>query len=111
MTNWQEEFNAAITICDSETNIIYMNQKSKETFQKYGGADLLGTNLLSYHKPESQQQIKNIIESEKVNAYTIEQNGKKKLIYQSPWYENGNYMGLLELSLEIPFEMPHFVRE
>jgi hypothetical protein len=44
------------------------------------------------------------------NAYTIEKNGIKKLIYQTPWYENGVYQGFVELSLEIPFEMKHAVR-
>ena len=46
----------------------------------------------------------------KPNVYTIEKNGIKKLIYQSPWFENGEMKGLVELSLEIPFEMPHFIR-
>ena len=44
-------------------------------------------------------------------AYTIEKNGVKKLIYQIPWYENGEFMGLVEFSLEIPFEMPHYIRK
>jgi hypothetical protein len=44
------------------------------------------------------------------NVYTIEKNGVKKLIYQAPWYENGEYRGFVELSLEIPFDLPHFVR-
>ncbi len=34
----------------------------------------------------------------------------KKMIFQTPWYKNGTYAGFMELSLEIPFEMPHFVR-
>jgi len=32
------------------------------------------------------------------------------LIYQSPWYQNGEFAGLVEISLEIPEQMPHFVR-
>jgi hypothetical protein len=44
------------------------------------------------------------------NIYTIEKNGVKKLIYQTPWYQDGQYAGFIELSLEIPFEMPHFIR-
>ena len=40
-----------------------------------------------------------------------EKNGVKKLIYQTPWYENGEFMGLVEFSLEIPFEMPHYIRK
>ena len=44
------------------------------------------------------------------NVYTIEKNGVKKLIYQSPWYKEGIYAGFVEISLEIPLEMPHFIR-
>jgi hypothetical protein len=51
------------------------------------------------------------METQQTNVYTIEKNGVKKLIYQAPWYEEGQYCGFLELSLEIPFEMPHFNRE
>ncbi len=43
--------------------------------------------------------------------YTIEKRGQKKLIYQSPWYQNGQYRGFIELSLELPAETPHFIRE
>ncbi len=42
---------------------------------------------------------------------TIEKQGIKKLIYQSPWYVDGRYGGFVELSLEIPAVMPHFVRD
>jgi len=34
----------------------------------------------------------------------------KKLIFQSPWLKSGQYACFVEISLEIPFEMPHFVR-
>mgnify|MGYP000371069624 CR=1 FL=1 len=40
----------------------------------------------------------------------VEKNGVKKLIYQTPWYQDGKYSGFVELALEIPFQMPHFVR-
>jgi len=40
----------------------------------------------------------------------IEKNGIKKLIYQTPWYQDGQYSGFIEMALEIPFQMPHFVR-
>jgi hypothetical protein len=33
------------------------------------------------------------------------------MIYQSPWFRDGEFAGLIELSLEIPMEMAHFVRE
>jgi hypothetical protein len=34
----------------------------------------------------------------------------KKMIFQSPWGRNGEYAEFVEISLEIPFDMPHFIR-
>jgi hypothetical protein len=33
------------------------------------------------------------------------------LIYQTPTYRDGKYAGFIELSLEIPKEIPHFIRD
>lgn len=49
--------------------------------------------------------------SGRINSYTIEKGGAKKLIYQAPWYENGRYRGLVEVSLPLPDTLPHFVRD
>jgi hypothetical protein len=46
-----------------------------------------------------------------VNVYTIEKGGAWKLIYQAPWYQGGRYSGLVELSLEIPAQIPSLVRD
>ena len=43
------------------------------------------------------------------NCYTIEKNGRRKLIYQAPWYEGGRYMGLVELAIELPGERCHIL--
>ena len=51
-----------------------------------------------------------LLASQQPNAYTIEKSGVKKLIYQAPWFKGGEFQGLVELSLPIPFDMPHFVR-
>jgi hypothetical protein len=50
------------------------------------------------------------MKNRKTNADTIEKNGVRKLIYQAPWYDSGEFGGMVELSLEIPFDMPHYVR-
>ena len=109
-TNWQEYFPGAITLCDKDFIINYMNAKAMKTFESDGGEKLLGTNLLGCHNDESNKIILNIKETGTPNVYTIEKNGIKKLIYQAPVSENGEYKGMVELSLEIPFDMPHFVR-
>jgi hypothetical protein len=106
-----KELPFAITVCDTKAIILYMNDRSISTFQKYGGADIIGTSLFLYHHGPSAIKLKELLDTESKNAYTIEKAGIKKLIYQSPWYREGKFAGLIELSLEITMEMPHFVRQ
>jgi transcriptional regulator with PAS, ATPase and Fis domain len=108
---WIREFPGAVTVCDREGIILAMNEKSARTFEASGGAALIGSNLFDCHPEPSRAKLKELLAAGRANVYTIEKKGIKKLIYQSPWYENGAYRGFVELSLEIPFEMPHFVRE
>ena len=51
------------------------------------------------------------LETGGVNAYTIEKNGVRKMIYQTAWKQDGVVGGLVEISMEIPGEMPHHVRK
>ncbi len=101
----------AITVCDTNAIILYMNDRSVNTFHKYGGADIIGTNLFDYHHGTSAVKLRVLLDNHTKNAYTIEKNGIKKIIYQSPWFKDGEFAGLIELSLEIPMVMEHFVRE
>ncbi len=110
MNNWFKELPFAITISDINGNILDMNEKSKSTFEKWG-SNLIGQSLFDCHSPESQKKISELYQNQSINAYTIEKNGIKKLIYQAPWYENEKFMGYIELSLIIPVDMPHFVRK
>ena len=111
MEIWSDEFKGAVTVCDREGVIIYINQYANKQFLKNGGKDLLGTNLLDCHPEPSRTLVQELLKSARSNVYTIEKGGIKKLIYQSPWFEDGTYAGLVELSLPIPKEMPHFVRD
>jgi len=105
-----KELPFAITVCDTEAIILYMNDRSASTFQKYGGSDIIGTSLFLYHHGPAAVKLRELLDTQSKNAYTIEKNGVKKMIYQSPWYKDGKFAGLIELSLEIPMEMAHFVR-
>lgn len=111
MESWARWLNGAVTICDRDGVILDMNEKSVQTFAADGGSDLISQNLFDCHGPASQAKLRDLIERQATNVYTIEKHGKKKLIYQTPWYEDGRFMGLVELSLEIPFDMPHFLRD
>lgn len=108
--NWLKEFPAAVTVCDKEGILLEMNDKAAKTFESDGGYALIGKNMLDCHPGLSRQKTERLLAAREKNVYTIEKKGVKKLIYQSPWFEDGEYAGFVEISLEIPFEIPHFVR-
>ena len=109
--NRLEEMDVAITICDTEGSILDMNQKSAKTFEKSGCKNLIGASLLNCHPEPAKSKLVDMLHNPRTNAYTIEKEGVKKLIYQTPWYENGVFKGLVELSMPLPDEMPHYVRK
>ena len=108
--NWQDEFPGAVIVCDAKGIILYLNQKACKTYAKDGGAELVGKSVLDCHPESARKKLEALLKNQGKNTYTIEKNGIKKLIHQSPWYKEGKYQGMVEFSLEIPFEMAHFVR-
>jgi transcriptional regulator with PAS, ATPase and Fis domain len=112
MTNtlFWDEYPSAVTICDKDAVIVYMNQKAQNTFLKWGGNELIGKSLFDCHGEKSKQKIRELLQSGQANTYTIEKNGLNKLIHQSAWYVNGKIAGLIELSIELPEKMDHFKR-
>lgn len=111
MTDYLQDFPGALTVCDVNGTIVYMNTASIEVFKDDGGEGLIGTNVLDCHPEPSRTQLGQMMEKHEPNVYTIQKNGKKKLIYQTPWYKDGEYAGFIELALYIPWEMPHFNRD
>ena len=109
--NWTEELSVACTVLDTDGKIIYMNRKACKTFEKDGGAALLGKNALDCHPEPARTKLAGMLKEPYTNAYTIEKGGVKKLIYQTPWHNEGKYCGIVELSLELPAELPHHVRK
>lgn len=100
-----KEINVSITVSDTEGNVVYMNDKSKSVF-----GDMVGKNMMSCHKSSSQEIIRRLIDNKETNVYTIQKGVLKKMIYQTPWYENGEIKGLIEYSIIIPEDMPHYIR-
>ena len=109
--SWDSEVDFAITVCNESGTIVRMNEKSKSTFQKENDDDLIGKNVLECHPPAAREKLGDLLKNHTTDAYTIEKNGQKKLIYQTPWYEQGEFRGLVELSLILPKDMPHSIRK
>ncbi len=108
---WAKEFPGDITVCDADGIILEMNDGASKAFEKDGGQALVGTNLLDCHPEPSRTKVRQMLKSGQVNAYTVQKDGVKKLIHQAPWYEGGEYRGLVEISLALPDPLPHHVRD
>lgn len=108
---WIEEFSAACTVCDAEGRILEMNEGSRRVFAADGGGELVGRNVLDCHPEPSRAKLAGLMTDRRTNVYTIQKNGRKKMIYQAPWFKDGAYAGFVELSFEIPWDVPHFNRD
>jgi transcriptional regulator with PAS, ATPase and Fis domain len=109
--DWVNRINVAVTVCDKEGIILFMNEQSASVFQKDGGSALIGKSLLDCHPEPSRSKVLDLLKNPRTNVYTIEKNGKKKMIYQTPWYDAEIFAGLVELSLPLPEDIPHFIRK
>lgn len=98
-----------MTVCDADARIVYMNRKSRETYKKHG--DLIGKSLYDCHGERAAGIIRQLLATGGTNAYTIHKNGQRKMIYQTAYTDNGKVNGLVEISMVIPEEMPHYVRQ
>ncbi len=94
------------TVCDKEGRVVYQNERAVAAL-----GEARGHSLQECHKSSSWEKIVDMIAKGETNAYTIEKRGLRKLIYQTPWYENGEVAGLVEYSIVLPEGMPHKVRE
>jgi transcriptional regulator with PAS, ATPase and Fis domain len=108
--DWMSALPGAATVCDLDGIVVAMNEKAADMFQRDGGKDLIGKSLLDCHPEPARSKLVSLLQTGERNVYTIEKNGIKKLIYQAPWYVDGKRSGMVELSLEIPFALPHFIR-
>ena len=98
---WVKSFPGAITVSDTQGIILEINDVSERVFKEDGGRALIGKNMLECHPGPARTKLEKLMKEQKTNVYTIEKNGKKKLIYQTPWYKDGVYAGFVELALEI----------
>ncbi len=108
---WFKYFPGAITVTDENAIIVDMNDASAEMYEEDGGFALIGQSVIFCHPKSVQEKVRQIFENQKPNVYSIQKHGKKKLIYQTPYFKDGNFAGVVELSLPLPEEVPHFDRD
>ena len=101
--DYYKGLNLAITVSAKDGEILYQNDSSIEV-----NGDARGRDLMKCHNERSQQIIRHLLDDAATNVYTISKKGRKKLIYQTPWYEDDDKKivgGLVEFSIILPEDM------
>lgn len=106
--SWAENLTCAVTVCDADGIILFMNERSRQTFARHG--DIIGHNLFDYHKPESASKIRHMLATGEDNSYFVIKEGVRKLIHQTPWKLNGKIAGMVEFSTILPEDIKTIVR-
>ena len=57
---WADGMNCAVTVCDTEGVILYMNEKARATYIRHG--NLIGSNLFGCHNERSREIIRSLTE-------------------------------------------------
>lgn len=71
----------------------------------------MGTNLIDCHPEPSKTKLIEMLAEPIENMYTTEENGIQKIIYQTPWKEDGEFCGVTEISFQLDPKFPGFVRK
>jgi transcriptional regulator with PAS, ATPase and Fis domain len=108
---WFKVFPGEITVTDADGIILNMNEKSAEMFKNDGGYSLIGHNAITCHKEPTQSKVRKIYQTQQPNIYSIQKNGRNQLIYQTPYFVEGTFSGVVEICLNMPEEVPHFNRD
>jgi uncharacterized protein (DUF952 family) len=113
LTQWVKDFPAEVSIMGKDGIMIGLNDVAIKAFEYAGGEKVIGENGITCHKPSSQKIIRDLIASQKSHSY-IRYKPKSHpdcgiFCYQSPWYVDGGFMGLIEFVLPIdPDEIEKF---
>ncbi len=108
---WVGELPISVTVCDRRGIILEMNDQADEVFKKEGGQKLVGSNVLDCHPEPARSRLQKLLESGERNVYMILKKGQRKMIYQVPWFREGSYQGFVELAMEVPDDIPTFLRK
>ena len=109
--SWEKEFPGSLMVIDAHGVILEMNETAANvTYASSGGYALLGQNALDCHPGPARATLEELLRVQRAHTYTIEKEGRKKIVHQMPWFEQGEFAGLVELIFELPGELPHHIR-
>lgn len=105
---WIETLPGSVMVCDADGVFIEMNDEAARLLEKHGGRALLGSNIFDCHPEGAREKLRRLMRNRETNIYTTEKHGIKRLVWQFPWFRDGKFAGLVELSFEVPAEIHNF---
>ena len=106
---WLDGVAVSVVTCDTAGVCTYMNERACQSFAKEGGRALVGRSLIDCHPEPARSRLLDMLRTPRANSYTIE-NAGKKLVHQTPFFREGVFAGVVEIVIELPALLPHFVR-
>jgi transcriptional regulator with PAS, ATPase and Fis domain len=107
---WLDGVAVSVVACDTAGICTYMNECACQLFAKDGGRALLGCSLIDCHPEPARSRLLEMLRTPRANSYTVEKAGKKRLIHQAPFWRDGVFAGVVEIGIDLPDPLPHFVR-
>jgi PAS domain-containing protein len=107
---WVKELAVAVTVCDREGKILFMNDGAYKLFKNSGGFKLVGSNVLDCHPERVRAKVKYHLDTEETYTFNVEENGSFRIVHGTPWYGDGKYGGFVEISFHTPERVPTFRR-
>jgi sensor histidine kinase regulating citrate/malate metabolism len=107
---WLDGVAVSVVACDTAGVCTYINERACQMFAQDGGRALLGRSLIDCHPEPARSRLLDLLRTPRANSYTVEKAGKKKLIHQTPFSRDGVFAGVVEIGIELPDPLPHFVR-
>lgn len=97
--NYLENVDFAATVCDKDGVVLYQNACARDR-----DGDVAGKNLFGCHKKATAEFIRQMIATGKSNTYEVIRHGKRKLLHQTPWFDepSGPVAGLIEIAIDLP---------
>ncbi len=111
MPDWLEGLGVAVTVTAADGTIGAMNARARETFAADGGGALVGKSVFACHPEPAREKARALYRDQTPNHYTITKRGTTKIIHQLPWFADGTFGGVVEISIPIPAALPHFDRD
>ena len=104
--NMFDNLKVATIASDASYKIIYINKRGEELFKALMNAEnLVGTDMRGCHKPETNEKLKNLFQEYRekkrnLDYYVIDVPGGKATIVNVPFYEDGEFSGVVEYIFE-----------